>query len=273
MKRFDRKFGKDFLSGLPREPGVYLFKDEAGAVLYVGKAKDVRRRLSAYRHAGRRKAERKLRTLVREAHSLEVRLQPSESAALLAENQLIRELRPPYNVDGAFDFLYPAIGTGLHDRRLVLCLTSDPGLFAPLELVWHGTYRPRRRARDAFAALTALFGRVGHVEPRSRSSFAPRRRGSRSVAFRQVPEAFLPLLRGFLDGEDDALLERLATVLLERAEARRNASDVAAELRLLADFFASDAARLKSARRAVAWPGSFVPRHERDALFIRARQP
>jgi len=45
MKRFDRKFGADFLKGLPQTPAVYLFKDETGKVLYTGKAKNIRRRL------------------------------------------------------------------------------------------------------------------------------------------------------------------------------------------------------------------------------------
>ena len=66
VRRFDRKFGKDFLGNLPAAPGVYLFRDEREEVLYVGKAKDIRRRLSAYRNATRRKPHRKMRTLVRE---------------------------------------------------------------------------------------------------------------------------------------------------------------------------------------------------------------
>ena len=112
MRRFDRKFGADLVRELPESPAVYLFKDEAGQVLYAGKARNIRRRLASYRTAGRRKAHRKMRSLVREAHSVEVRLQASERDALLAENELIRSLRPRYNVDGAFDFLYPAIGAG-----------------------------------------------------------------------------------------------------------------------------------------------------------------
>ena len=110
MRQFDRKFGADLLRELPAEPAVYLFKDEDGEVLYAGKAKDIRRRLASYRNAGRRRAHRKMRTLVRVAASLEVRLQPSERQALLVENELIRTLRPRYNVDGAFTFLYPALG-------------------------------------------------------------------------------------------------------------------------------------------------------------------
>ena len=66
---FDGKFGSDRLRELPREPGVYLFLDAEGRVLYVGKARDLRRRLVGYRNASRRKAHRKMRRLVRLAAS------------------------------------------------------------------------------------------------------------------------------------------------------------------------------------------------------------
>jgi len=271
VKRFDRKFGADFLRELPQTPGVYLFKDEAGEVLYAGKAKNLRRRLSNYRNASRRKAHRKMREIVRDAHAVEIRPQASETDALLVENQLIRELRPRYNVDGAFEFLYPAIGTGLFEGRIVLCFTSAPELFDALELRWHGTFRPRWRARDAFESLVGLFGRLGHVEPRSRLPDAPRRKGSRLVAFRRVPEEMREMTSRFLDGEDDSLLAELSMHLLERREARRAADEVQTELRALAEFYAEDVVRLREARIEAGRSESFVPQAERDGLFIRMR--
>src|SRR5262249_15694018 len=159
---FDRKFGADWLRELPPAPGVYLFKDERGGVLYAGKAKDVRRRLQGYRNATRRKAHRKMRALVRAARSLEVRIVPSERAALLVENELIRTLRPPYNVDGAFSFLYPALGVGRDASRVLLAFTSTPEAWSGLGLRWHGCFRARARTRAAFDALVALLGRLGH---------------------------------------------------------------------------------------------------------------
>jgi len=271
MRRFDRKFGADFLRELPDSPAVYLFKDESGGVLYAGKAKNVRRRLSGYRNASRRKAHRKMRALVREAHSLEVRLQASEGAALLLENELIRTLRPPYNVDGAFDFLYPAIGTGQHDGRLLLCFTTSPDAFETLDLCWHGTFRPRMRAREAFDTLAALLGRIGHLEPASRLPPAPRLRGSRLVAVRRLPAELLDRTRRFLDGNSDAMLSELFSHLLESRQARRQAPEVQAELRSLEAFYRRDARRLREARLATGRDASFVPQSERDALFIRAR--
>jgi len=271
MKRFDRKFGVDFLSGLPQTPAVYLFSDGAGEVLYVGKAKNIRRRLSNYRNAGRRKAHRKMRTIVREAHAVEVRPQASEREALLVENQLIRELRPRYNVDGAFDFLYPAIGVGLHDQRLLLCLTSDPESFHTLDLSWHGTFRPRSHAREAFDALVDLLGHIGHVEPRTRLPKTSRPRGSHLVAIRRVPEKLRGQACHFLDGEDDALLATLSTALLESREARRMAAEVEEGLRCLDIFYREDITRLRKARLATGHSDSFVPSSVRDSLFIRTR--
>lgn len=271
MKRFDRKFGRDFLSELPQAPAVYLFKGEDGEVLYAGKAKNVRRRLAQYRNASRRKAHRKMRTLVREAESLEVRVQESEAEALLIENQLIREHRPRYNVDGAFDFLYPAIGTGLHEGRVTLCFTTDPDHFAPLGLRWHGAFRPRWRAREAFDALLLVFGRLGHREPRSRLPMLPARRGSVLALFRRVPAVLLDSTRRFIDGEDDALLRELFEPLLESRDARRDAARVEEALRALEDFHVQDAVRLRRARLATGHVGDYVPAAERDALFIRAR--
>jgi excinuclease ABC subunit C len=271
MKRFDRKFGVDFVRELPETPGVYLFKDEAGEVLYVGKAKNLRRRLGNYRNASRRKAHRKMRILVREAHTLETRLERTEADALLLENQLIRQFRPRFNVDGAFDFLYPAFGTGIHDERLILCFTTEPEEFEALGLVWHGAFRPRRRARDAFDGVVELLGWLGHLEPTNRLPKAPRLRGSRLVALRRIPLDMLGPLQAFLNGESEAFLETLCEALLESQSARQSASQIGEDLRFLEDFYRHDLVGLREARLAVGDTRAFIPRDERDGLFIRAR--
>jgi len=267
---FDGKFGADRLRELPCGPGVYLFLDAEGQVLYVGKAKDLRRRLACYRNASRRKVHRKMRTLVRVAASLEVRPQESEAQALLLENELIRTLRPPYNVDGAFSFLYPALGVGRHDGRLLLAFTSTPEEWADLDVRWHGCFRSRARARAAFDALVALFARLAHLEPPARLPDVRLRRGVRLAAFRRVPPELHAAADAFLSGDSTDLLVLLFDRLLESSPARLQAADVAAELRTLDDFARNDVAPLRSALRTMGRSGC-VPAHERDALFIAAR--
>jgi excinuclease ABC subunit C len=271
VRLFDRKFGADLVRELPREPGVYLFRDAEGRVLYAGKAKDLRRRLAGYRSASRRKAHRKMRTLVRAAASLEVRPQQSETQALLLENELIRSLRPPYNVDGAYAFLYPALGVGSHDGRLLLAFTSTPEAWSALGLRWYGCFRSRWRARAAFDALVGLFARLGHLEPASRLPDVKLRRGARLEALRRVPPELPAAAEAFLAGESSELLTLLFERLLESASARRQAAQVEEALRTLAGFAREDVAPLRRALRSLGRSG-YVPGDERDALFIAARQ-
>jgi len=271
LKQFDRKFGTDLVRDLPEAPGVYLFKDDAGEVLYAGKAKNLRRRLANYRSAGRKKAHRKMRILVREAHSLEVRVQASEREALLLENELIRTLRPRYNVDGAFDFLYASVGSGFCDGRLQLCFTTSPEAFAALTLQWHGVFRSRARALDAFDSLSGLLEHVGHLEARAKLPDAPRLRGARWIGFRRIPESWLKSIQAYFDGESDALLALLFEALLERRDARQDAEEVEESLRRLRRFYRRDIGQLHDARSGGGWPERYVPSSARDALFIESR--
>jgi excinuclease ABC subunit C len=267
---FDQKFGVERLRELPREPGVYLFRDAEGRVLYVGKAKDLRRRLAGYRNASRRKAHRKMRALVREAASLEVRPSACEKQALLLENELIRTLRPPFNVDGAFAFLYPALGIGHADGRVLLAFTSRPEEWSSLALRWHGCFRSRARTRAAFDALVALFGSIGHREPMSRLPAVPLRRGVRLEAFRRLPPELAAAADAFFAGESRDLLALLFERLLESASARRDAAGTAQLLRTLDGFARRDVAALHRALQKTGRSG-WVRGEERDALFIAAR--
>ena len=91
---------KDFelnYSQIPRQPGVYQFKDKEGKILYVGKARNLLNRVSSYFTGGRTQAN-KTRVMLRNADTLEYIIADSEHDALLLENTLIKEHQPRYNV-------------------------------------------------------------------------------------------------------------------------------------------------------------------------------
>jgi len=84
---------------VPRKPGVYVFRDVAGKVIYVGKAVDLRRRLAQYFQKSRQRlADPRLRSLVGSIASWECHPVRSETEALLLESRLIKEYAPHYNV-------------------------------------------------------------------------------------------------------------------------------------------------------------------------------
>ncbi len=92
----------------PGNPGVYLWKDAAGTVLYVGKAKNLRNRVRSYL-SEEKLAEAKTGTLVSEAADVEYILVDNEKEALALENNLIKQFKPRFNVLLRDDKTYPYI--------------------------------------------------------------------------------------------------------------------------------------------------------------------
>ena len=102
------------LAHLPDAPGVYLFKDAAGLVLYVGKAKSLRSRVRSY-FASDHEASVKTRHLVRLVRDVETIVVPSEAHALILENNLIKEYRSRFNIALRDDKSYPYIKVTLNE--------------------------------------------------------------------------------------------------------------------------------------------------------------
>jgi excinuclease ABC subunit C len=97
---------KNLVKEFPREPGVYLMKDKLGEIIYVGKAKVLKNRVSSY-FTG--KKDTKTTFLVRQIHSIEHIVTHTEYEALLLENNLIKKHRPQYNISLKDDKSYPVI--------------------------------------------------------------------------------------------------------------------------------------------------------------------
>ncbi len=91
----------------PESPGVYRFQDARGKVLYVGKARDLRRRVLSY--FGRSDLPERTRAMVERARRLDYTVTASEVEAFILENTLIKRLRPRFNVLLRDDKTYPYI--------------------------------------------------------------------------------------------------------------------------------------------------------------------
>jgi len=104
------------LGELPHKPGIYLMKDRFGTVIYVGKARDLRKRVSSYFQPSRRLGwDLKFRALVDAIHDLDIHIVRSEPEALLLEGKLIKEFHPRYNISFRDDKRFLMLKVNLND--------------------------------------------------------------------------------------------------------------------------------------------------------------
>ncbi len=116
---------------LPHKPGVYLFKDRFNRVIYVGKARDLHKRVSQYFHpSGQQRADPKTQALLESIWDLEAHTVKSEPESLLLEGKLIKEYRPRYNISFRDDKHFLLVKVNLNDpfpRFLLTRQRKDDG--------------------------------------------------------------------------------------------------------------------------------------------------
>jgi excinuclease ABC subunit C len=112
------------LREVPHQPGVYLMKDRIGSIIYVGKAKDLRKRLSSYFMASRKmRADVKTRALIEAICDFEFHVVRNEQESLLLEGKLIKDYRPRYNVTFRDDKRFYLVKINVHDPWPRLMMT------------------------------------------------------------------------------------------------------------------------------------------------------
>lgn len=137
--------------GAPKAPGVYIFHDPHGRIIYVGKAKNLRSRLSSYFTAPY--PESKSAQLIRCAGDIRWRPLPTEFAALLEEQRLIRSMRPAYNVRGTESrgaLIFLKLTGGAAPKIALTDSMRDAKAF------YYGPFRGRGMTGDAARALSDL---------------------------------------------------------------------------------------------------------------------
>lgn len=142
---------KEQLKSVPQEHGVYLWKDSSGKVLYVGKAKRLKSRMSQYLNGSDERAQIPLMLAL--VHSFDYLVTSSETESLILEVNLINQFSPPFNVDYRDDKSFPFIALTLGDDYPAIKYTREkhrPGT------KYFGPYTDARGARATIEAVRKI---------------------------------------------------------------------------------------------------------------------
>jgi excinuclease ABC subunit C len=145
---------RSILPRVPHEPGVYRFIDADGAVLYVGKAKDLRKRVSSYFRGGVGGPDGRIAEMVARARDVEWVVTRSEAEALLLEDNFIKQARPPFNLRLRDDKSYPYIEISLRDQWPRVRFFRGDHLPGNL---YFGPYANAKKVRETLELIGRIF--------------------------------------------------------------------------------------------------------------------
>jgi excinuclease ABC subunit C len=142
------------LKRLPTKPGVYLFRDQKGTVLYVGKAKSLRPRVRSYFQAGGVSDRPATSQLPSRVHDVEVIVTGTEVEALHLEQNLVKRHRPPFNVRLRDDKSFPYIAVTIEDEFPRVMFTRERHRRGVL---YFGPYANAKKVRETLDVLNRVF--------------------------------------------------------------------------------------------------------------------
>lgn len=202
-----------FLANLPGDPGIYRMLDEEGTVLYVGKAANLKKRVTSY--FSKQTTGAKTRSLVSQIKSIQITVTRSETEALLLESNLIKSLRPKYNVLLRDDKSYPYIH--LSNHPLFPRIESYRSKKKPSKGDFFGPYPSGLAVRETIVTIQKVF----KIRNCSDSFFNARSRPCLQYQIKRctapcvhyiTPEAYKQSMQDairFLQGKSQMLLDEL----------------------------------------------------------------
>ena len=219
---------KAFLATVPHQPGVYRMLDEAGGILYVGKAKDLTKRLSSYFR--RDPGSEKTRALVRHIRAIEFTVTHTETEALILEHNLIKQHQPKYNILLRDDKSYPFILLS-HHRHPRVSIHRGPRKVAG---DYFGPYPSGGAVRESLHLMQKLFP----IRQCEDSVYANR---SRPCLLYQLKRCAGPCVHGLVSDEEYQMQVDLARLFLQGKD-QQVIADLVAKMEQASNELAFEAA-------------------------------
>lgn len=213
---------EDKVNNLPPNPGVYIFKDPKGSIIYIGKAGNLRSRVSSYFH---RTEEKDLKTLsmLEKIDDIETIVTDTEKEAFILENNLIKEYRPRYNIKLRDDKNYPCLRLSIEEEfptvTIVRRIKNDGAIY-------YGPYPSASSLKETLKLIRKIFPIRTCINTR----FSNRQRPCINYEIGQCLGPCCGLvdrskymeivnqLKLFLEGKNTDLIERLRERMNEEAE-------------------------------------------------------
>lgn len=282
----DLILGKPFFDGLPKAPGIYKMFGDDGSLLYVGKAKDLHARLMSYRRVKITERSTKTLRLIHQISSIDIELCENEECALVRENELLRDLKPPFNIANIAPetYFYFTVTleqeNGIHQDpvRVDINLVFEP---TDKEAAVFGAFKGLARCHRAFFALRRMLWMATHADPKSDYSYPLNliKRQRLQAHPCTLTKPWLNLLAGFFHGFSYSPLQKEPelTTALRIASLQFTHWDlfhqnwIKEDIDLLVSFYRSGPVRNAQLKRFSDQDASTIEKNRVDDLIVKKR--
>lgn len=211
------KFDSRFFTQIPRSSGIYIMRDENKAILYIGKAKDLRARISSYRQAKPGIVAENVIEMIENVDQIEWELCPSEKLAFNRESELLRAIRPPFNIANVEAEKYLYIGFRICTRLNSLQQKIQFKLSSytmDQDYKFFGCFRNRSKIKSGYCALLRLLYAAQNQKQRFIYPAKITRASPPYLYTSEILRNWITPLELFFYGESSLLLEAMTQQLL-----------------------------------------------------------
>lgn len=267
------QLGKDFLASVPKEPGIYFFYGEDRSLLYVGKAKELKTRLSSYFRIDQ-SSPRKLQRLALLTRSLEWETLATEEEALIRENYFLRSYKPPFNRMNVRPESYLFFFLKFENNDFEIRASTQPNCIGDEQRF--GCFKGKRRTLESLKAILRIFwflklGKEATALQRPFSSKRPVYQAKISDLPREAQD-LLPWLRRYLKGTSQSFVVRAHERLSEKfSENSFERYLVEQDISLLEEFFEYGPYRIRQLVRKLKFNEYAVEQDRLDDAIVQLK--
>ncbi len=267
-KPLNDRLGAAFFRAIPSVPGVYYLRDAEKTVLYVGQSKNLHQRLATYKNANPKHTSRRILRLIAAAHHIDWETHPTQEAAILRENHLLRTLKPRFNRANIYPEGYKYLTLEVTNQQAIVTESAQR------PEAGYGAFKGMHRG--ALAVLARFCFRLSHQARHwwelPLGSALPKRRQAVSISLQTTRQNGIQeqTLRDFLSGRSNQLVEDYLQIFASRSDLSRfDETWILADLELLQTFYQNGPCRNRRLLERFQIEGTLIDANSLNDLIVR----
>ncbi|HKJ31647.1 MAG TPA: GIY-YIG nuclease family protein [Balneolales bacterium] len=274
------RFDNDFFKNIPKEPGIYIMRDEHGKILYVGKSKNLQQRLRSYRYAKPGNISKKVLKIIFQIRDISWESCESEEQALLRENELLRKHRPEFNQVNTRPETYFFIVLEEKSDSIIFRLIMENTVKTTNSTFIYGSFKGFGKVFRGYGSLLRLLWIASHIDHdlmQIPMKLMPRKPPEKyhfsftGTCIENQKDRYIYLIKRYLKGTSRKLAEELGDHIHQYLDTENHFIEKLIEIDIdaLSDFYETGPYKNYQMFKEFDLNSHVIPQNRLDDLIVR----